>query len=370
MMQLIFFALSGLVLLAGHILFWYLLIIFFRISSSPVELGAAVTVTFLFISVLLSSYLIHKKDNFFTRWYYIFSGLWIGLLVNSGVLAAIILFLKAVAFNFDFNFSSLFLRTLFIAGTLALTFFGVWRAWSPRVKDYEVRIKDLPDSWDGKSVVQISDVHLGPVYRDNFLARLVKKINGLNPEAVFITGDFFDGMEADFSWLHESFRNLKAPRGIYYAFGNHDLYLGFDRVVALLKDSPIKILDNKMMLVDGLQIIGINYSFNRDFDLEEAILRQVGYDRRKPSLLLFHAPKNIELAKRAEIDLQLSGHTHDGQLFPFNLVAKWTHRGYGYGLFSAGDFSLIVNAGVGTWGPPLRTAARGEIVRIILRKKN
>lgn len=124
-----------------------------------------------------------------------------------------------------------------------------------------------------------------------------------------------------------------------------------------------------METVDGLQIIGIDYSFNTDFDLEKAILKQVNYDQGKPSILLFHVPKNTDLAKAAGIDLQLSGHTHDGQLWPFNYVAKWAFRGYNYGLFTTGDFSLIVNGGAGSWGPPMRTAARSEIVKITLKKK-
>ncbi|HBA36455.1 TPA: hypothetical protein DCZ15_01110 [Candidatus Falkowbacteria bacterium] len=369
MMQLFFFALSGLVLLAGHILFWYIIVNFFYLNVASGRIIAAGVTIFLFASVVLSSYLIHQRDNLFTRWYYILALSWVGLLVNFGVMAGLIVCVRLIGSFYGFVFPSLYLKIIFLSGGVVLSLVGVWRAWSPRVQEYEVRIKDLPAAWEGKSVAQISDVHLGPIYRQHFLSRLVKRLNNLNPEAIFITGDLFDGMEADFRWLHHPLQNLHAPRGIYYSFGNHDLYLGLDYVSALLKDGPIKILDNKLTIVDGLQIIGINYSFNRDFDLEDTILRQVGYDRKKPSVLLFHAPKNIALARKADIDLQLSGHTHDGQLFPFNLLAKWAHRGYGYGLFRAGDFSLIVNGGVGTWGPPMRTAARGEIVKITWRKK-
>lgn len=161
---------------------------------------------------------------------------------------------------------------------------------------------------------------------------------------------------------------MSAPRGVYYSFGNHDLYLGFDRAKELLKE-PVQVLDNRLVTVDGLQIIGLSYSFNKDFDLEKEILEQVGYNQSQPSILLFHEPKNILLAKNAKIDLQLSGHTHRGQLFPINWIVRGIYQGYGYGLFQEGDFSLIVTNGVGTWGPPLRTSGRGEIVKIILKKK-
>jgi hypothetical protein len=369
MMQIIFFAVSFIVVFAGQALFWYVLVKFLNLTTLEGRLISGLIVGFLFISVILASYLIHKWDNLFTRWYYIFAGFWIGLLVNFGLATALIIIIKLAGFSFGFTLPGLYLKIIFFGGALILSVIGALNAGNPKVTEYTVYIKDLPESWNNKTVVQISDVHLGPVYRAQFFSRLLKKAQNLNPEAIFITGDLFDGMESDFTWLNHPFTKLNIPRGIYYSFGNHDLYLGFNRAMELLKGNPITILDDKMVTVDGLQIIGINYSFNKDFDLEEAILRQVGYDRAKPSLLLFHEPKNIALAKNAEIDLQLSGHTHQGQLWPFNILARLIYKGHGYGLFSDGDFSLIVNRGAGTWGPPMRTTGCSEIVKIILKKK-
>jgi hypothetical protein len=281
----------------------------------------------------------------------------------------LVLLVKLATFNLNLSIAPFYLQLFFVLGVLVISILGVYRAMVPAITEYEVKIKNLPDAWDGKTIVQISDVHLGPVYRKNFFNRVIDKINALDPEAVFITGDLFDGMEAEFSWLNHPLNRIKTKQGTYYGFGNHDLYLGFNQAVKLLEGNPVIVLNNEMKIVNGLQIIGINYSFQTNFDLEREILKQVGYDVLKPSLLLFHTPKNIPLAKSAGIDLQLSGHTHDGQIFPFNFLAKWAHNGYGYGFFEEGDFSLIVNGGVGTWGPPMRTAARSEIVKIVLRKK-
>lgn len=368
MLQLIAFAISAVVLFAGHVVFWFILI---KLFSIPVglKMAAAFIILFLFFSVVLSSYLIHKGDNIVTRSYYLVSCFWTGLLVNFCLMALVVLILKSASWTFGFSVSLDIVKLLFFGGAFLISFWGMYNAWFPKVVTYEVRIKDLPESWNNKVVVQISDVHLGPIHRKHFFERLLSKAQSLNPEAVFITGDLFDGMESDFSWLGHPFQKMQVPRGIYYSFGNHDLYLGFNRTIDILKNNPVTILDNKMMVVDGMQIIGINYSFNKDFDLEAAILKQVGYNKRLPSILLFHEPKNVELAKQAEIDLQLSGHTHDGQLFPFNYLAKLEYKGYSYGLFTEGDFSLIVNRGAGTWGPPMRTSGRGEITKIILKKK-
>ena len=337
--------------------------------SLELKMVVALVILFMFFSVIISSYLIHKKDNVAARGYYLVSCLWAGLLVNFCLMALVILILKSIGWVFGFSIPLSIVKLIFFGGTFLFSFWGVCNAWFPGVITYEVKIKDLPESWNNKVVVQISDVHLGPVYRKKFFYRLIEQINKLTPEAVFITGDLFDGMEAEFSWMNHPFNNLKAPRGAYYSYGNHDLYLGYNRVKSLLKDNPIKILNNKMEIIDGLQVIGINYSFNNDFDLEEAILKQVDYDSKKPSILLFHAPRNINLAKKVGIDLQLSGHTHDGQMFPYNLFTKWAHGGYSYGFFRKGDFTLIVSAGVGSWGPPMRTSSRSEIVQITLKKK-
>lgn len=369
MMQLIFFAVSLVVLLLGHILFGFILIRLFPLSTLFSQMIISAVIFFLFLSTVISSYIIHKWDTVFTRWYYIFSAFWIGLLANFGVMSAVVLFLKLIAWNTNFIFPLYLLKIIFFGGAIGLSFYGLFKAWLPKVTSYEVVIKDLPDSWHNKVVVQISDVHLGPVYRERFFGRLLAKAQKINPEAIFITGDLFDGMETDFTWLNHPFTKMQVPRGIYYSFGNHDLYLGFNRAMQLLKDNPVVILDNKMVVVDGLQIIGINYSFNKDFDLEAAILRQVGYNKNQPSILLFHEPKNIALAKKAEIDLQLSGHTHNGQLFPFNYLAKLSYKGYGHGLFNDGDFTLVVNQGAGTWGPPMRTSGQSEIIKITLKKK-
>ncbi len=369
MMQLIFFSVYVLILLLGHAVFWYVFVRLFQIATLKWQIIVAIIIFLLFVNVILASYLIHKWDNIATRYYYMIAGFWIGLLANFGVTMLLVLLIKLANLVFGFNPSFLLYTIIFFGGAILLSAIGLYKAAVPKVTSYEVYIKDLPDSWNNKVVVQISDVHLGPVYREKSFARLLNKVQALNPEAVFITGDLFDGMESDFSWLKLPFSKMQVPRGIYYSFGNHDLYLGFNRAMELLKDNPVHILDNKMSIVDGLQIIGINYSFNKDFDLENAILKQVGYSKDKPSILLFHEPTNTALARSAEIDLQLSGHTHNGQIWPFNYIAAMSYKGYGYGLFSEGDFSLIVNGGAGTWGPPIRTAGQSEIVKIILKKK-
>lgn len=365
---LISFIVSVIVLLFGHVALWFFLIDLFP-SLGDFKITIALILFFLFFSVAFSSYLIHKKNSSASRGYYFASSFWVGILVNLCLMILVVFIFKLIGSIFAFFLSPLVIKLIIFGGTFLLSCFGLYKACVPKVVSYEVAIKDLPESWNNKTVVQISDVHLGPIHRKKFFERLLKKIQTLNPEAVFITGDLFDGMESGFSWVNHPFTEIKAPKGIYYSFGNHDLYLGFNRVIDILKENPVTILADKMMVVDGLQIIGINYSFDRNFNLEAAILKQVGYDKKLPSILLFHEPRHVWFAKEAEIDLQLSGHTHNGQLFPFNYLARLAYKGYGGGLFKDQDFSLIVSCGAGTWGPPMRTCGQSEIVKIILKKK-
>jgi len=368
-MQVIFFALSLSGLLIGHAAFYYLFINFFNVTIFWERLIVATVIAVLFFNIVLASFLVHRRDNVLTRAYYIFSGVWIGFFINLCLMSVLVVILKFGGQFFNLVVPTTYLKIIFWSGGILLSIWGIYRALVPKVTTYEIVIKGLPASWHNRVVVQLSDVHLGPVYRKKFFYRLIDKINSLKPEAVFITGDLFDGMEADFSWMNHPFKKLKAPRGIYYSFGNHDLYLGFNKTVSLLSGNPVKILDNKLVNISGLQVIGINYSFDSSFNLEKAILRQVGYKPERPSILLFHEPKNISLAKKVDINLQLSGHTHDGQLWPFNYIVKWAHKNFSYGLFQDGNFSLVISSGAGTWGPPMRTAARAEIVKIILKKK-
>jgi len=118
-----------------------------------------------------------------------------------------------------------------------------------------------------------------------------------------------------------------------------------------------------------MQIIGLDFNPDHNFDLNRAILAHSGYSAFEPSILLFHEPKETVKSQGVGIDLQLSGHTHAGQMFPFNFLARYFYHNHAHGLFRRGDYTLSVTAGVGTWGPPMRTGSRSEIVELTLRKK-
>lgn len=368
-MYLSFFFFLLIFLLICHFFVYYLLLKIFNVNNKKVKLKLALLIITLFLAVFITLYLFNRYDHALIRLIYIIFASWMGIALNIIFLASLFLFFKKILNIFRVEIKRDYFIYSFLGLLIIIISLSFYRAFIPRISSYEVFIENLPLGWENKKIVHVSDLHLGPIYRANFLNRIIKKINTLNPEAVFISGDFFDGRKTDFSWLNHLLDSMKVNRGIFYSFGNHDLYLGADQVKAVINNEDLVILDDKIVTIDDLQIIGINYLNNGSNELVLDVLKENNYNEGKASILMFHAPQNILAFKEAKIDLQLSGHTHDGQLFPFNYLVKWFHQGYGYGFFNEGDFNLVVSSGLGTWGPPMRIAKRSEIVEIVLRKK-
>ena len=356
-------------MLIGNAFASWLLIILFSVNQSWLRWLLILIVIILAVSSLLSFTLVHKKDNYFFRLYYIIATSWMGFILNL-ILSSI-----GGAIFWSFNVMSgkplpgYLFRYAIIVIALALTIRAIFNAFKIRIKAEKVYITNLPAAWEGKRIVHISDVHLGPINRQKFFNKIINKIRDLAPDAVFITGDLFDGSEADFSWVKQPLDDLRAPLGLYYSFGNHDLYLGYQQVISLLRGENITILNNALVEKNGLQIIGINFSDDPRFNLKQIVTSKAGYNASKPSILLFHEPKYIPDAEGVGIDLQLSGHTHGGQMFPMNYLSKYFYKGFDHGLFHLSDYTLCVTAGVGTWGPPMRTASRSEIMFLTLKRK-
>jgi len=242
---------------------------------------------------------------------------------------------------------------------------GVWNAYHPRIKNITVKIENLPENWKVKTAVQISDVHLGSVLKRDFMAGIVEKINAQNPEIVFITGDLFDGMDGILGDLVSPVKDIKAPQGTFFITGNHETYLGVSGVLAALKKTPVKVLDDEMMDANGLQIVGVSYPQRGDRkNIEETIKNIEGFDPKKSSILLYHNPAGVFEAKASGVSLQLAGHTHTGQLFPFNFITRLIYGEYHKGLHTEGNFSIYTSVGTGTWGPTMRTNNIPEITVI------
>jgi len=257
-----------------------------------------------------------------------------------------------------------------IAGVVLLIGgYALQEARSFRVTRLEIPLRGLPPQLDGFSIVQVSDIHYGMLTRNQELARILGRVNDLQPDIVVITGDLVDESISHMEEMSAPLSRIKSRHGVFAVTGNHEYYAGVERAVAIMKGANIKVLRNEIMaLPGGLQILGIDDPTGSrrmgqrapDFDRLFSSL-----DHQKPSILLYHQPIMFEKTASRGIGLQLSGHTHGGQLFPVIYISKMIYPRTP-GLHRIGDVYLYVSWGIGTWGPPIRFHAPPKLVYIRL----
>ncbi|NTV40834.1 MAG: metallophosphoesterase [Candidatus Moranbacteria bacterium] len=359
--------------IAAHIAVYFSILHFFPFSmpfeKNIVKLALFLLGSFLGFSIMISTLLAHRWDNHFNRKYYFLSGVWVGFMINLLLFFAFgwIIVLAYGIFGGDPNEKMLGLSA--VVGAFLYSVYGIINAFTPVVKRIDVSIKNLPKKWIGKKVVHISDVHLGHIYRDEYLREVVKRINSLRPDAVVITGDLFDGTDGNIDIFIDPLNSLEATKGIFYASGNHEIYLGIDRTFETLGKTKITCLRNEIKMIDGLQFIGIEYPKHKDkINVAKTIKKIPNFKQSEPSILLWHMPTQVSKIRKLGISLMLSGHTHKGQLFPFGMTTRFMFNGYDYGLKRKGNFSIYTSCGLGAWGTPMRTEKHSEIVEITLLK--
>jgi len=358
------------ILIALSILFFSHYFIYFSLShffgiAAPARRAALAGILFLLpASFIASSILAHWSDNFFSRALYFCSALWLGIgltLIVSLALAwgATKLFTRSPG-PAIFGWAAVALACLYSA-------YGLWNAYHPRVEYLTVRIKNLPPAWRGRKVAQLSDLHLGYILRASFASRLVAMVNAENPDLVAITGDLFDGADGKLEELVAPLNALRAPLGIYFVTGNHETYLGVERAYAALRATPVRILADQRVVIDGLQVIGVSYpEWGHSKDFAHVIAKLRGFNPALPSILLYHSPTHIAEAKAAGVSLQLSGHAHHGQILPIQFISRLVYGRYYHGLHVEGDYTFYASSGAGTWGPTMRTGNHAEIAVIQL----
>jgi predicted MPP superfamily phosphohydrolase len=319
------------------------------------------------ISFPLSMVMVHYWENRVVRGYYYLSGAGLGLMLYLilGFAAAWLAYFILVRFQVDLPLAWLGSSALAVA--FVITVAGLWNAYNPKVTHITIPIRNLPDVWQGKTVVQLSDVHLGAIYGLHYIDRLVRQVNGLQPELILITGDLFDGMDGRLDDLGSALAKLKSNKGTFFITGNHETYLGVDKSLAAMQNGPIEHLGDRAVSIEGLAIVGIDYPVTRQRDTLIQRLQPLEFNR--PAILLYHEPVNVpEVAGTERVDVMLSGHTHRGQLWPFDYIVKAIYGPYAFGLNKIKDFHSYTSVGTGTWGPPMRTEGWSEITAITLTK--
>jgi predicted MPP superfamily phosphohydrolase len=240
-------------------------------------------------------------------------------------------------------------------------------AW-PRVTRITIALPNLPQQWRGRTAALVSDLHLGHVRNYRFVRRVLSRIAALKPDIVLAPGDLYDGVAGDFENLARPWTELLSSRavalGVYYIAGNHEEFYRDAEYLPPLLRTGIRVLNNEKIDVDGLQVVGVHYRDAVNPDRYRSTLRSLQIDRGRASVLLLHAPVRLPISEEEGISLQLSGHTHGGQFFPWTLIARRVWHRFNHGLQWFGKMQVYTTYGAGTWGPPFRLGTRPEIVLI------
>jgi predicted MPP superfamily phosphohydrolase len=235
------------------------------------------------------------------------------------------------------------------------------------VKKVRVPLARLASTSSGFRIVQLSDVHVGPTIGKEFIEDLITRVNALDPDVVAITGDLVDGSVADLGAFVAPLAKLRAKHGVYFVTGNHEYYSGAPEWIAFLETLGVRVLRNERVAIggdDGFDLAGIDdwsaHGNGHGADLPRAL---EGRDAKRALVLLAHQPRAIIEAAALGVGLQLSGHTHGGQIFPWNFMVR-LQQPYVAGLHTHEGAQIYVSSGTGYWGPPMRLGAPAEITHI------
>ncbi|MDB5989398.1 MAG: putative integral rane protein [Herbaspirillum sp.] len=268
-------------------------------------------------------------------------------------------------------------------GVVALSVTGLlgglalWKGLgSVTVKPLTIALNRLPQSFDGLRIVQLTDLHVGPLINGRWLRRVVDKVNALKPDVIVITGDLVDGSVEELRRHVAPLADLRAQHGTYFITGNHEYYSGVDAWCNHIASLGVRVLRNERVSItsgsadESLDLAGVDDWASRHFpgegpDLAKAL---AGRDTDKALILLAHQPAAAHEAAAHGVDLQLSGHTHGGQIWPFTYLV-YLQQPYTTGLYrhNGTQTQVYVSPGTGFWGPPMRLGTTAEITLITLR---
>jgi len=257
-----------------------------------------------------------------------------------------------------------FIIIMLFLGILSLI--GFSRFSHPRIIEMNLSVGSDTNGSDPLSIVAASDLHLGNVVRKRRLNKWEELINRQKPDIILLAGDIFDHSyrAVESQQMGQELGRLHALYGVYAIPGNHDYYTGVDKAMAYLKHSGIRVLRDSAVVIDNrFVVIGRDDITNRKRRTLASLM--TGLDTKLPKIVLDHQPHSLEESVENHIDLHLSGHTHNGQIFPFNrIVSKIYELSYGYR--KTGNTQFYVSSGLGLWGAPIRLGTQSEIVKIHL----
>ncbi|WP_394824564.1 metallophosphoesterase [Pendulispora albinea] len=261
-------------------------------------------------------------------------------------------------------------------GGIVVGGYGVASVLAPVVvKPVRIGLKKFPSRLGVYRIVQLTDVHIGPTIDGTWLRGVVERVNALQPDLVAITGDLVDGKVEALREHVAPLGDLRAKHGVFFVTGNHEYYSGVDQWLAELGRLGVRVLRNEHVRIGqgeaSFDLAGVDdwrsheYGNGHGADLARAV---EGRDPERELILLAHQPKQALEAAKSGVGLQLSGHTHGGQIFPWGFFVK-LDQGFVAGLDRVGDMLLYTSCGTGYWGPPMRVGAPAEITLLEVQRE-
>lgn len=302
--------------------------------------------------------------------------IWMGLLflfVSSSLVIDIYrLFIHLITYVIKIDVTSINLseRSAFIIPlifSLSAGLYGYFEARDIHTERITVKTSKLPEGIDRLRIVQLSDVHLGLIIREERLRKILNEVKKAEPDILVSTGDLVDGQMNELEGMDKLFREIKPRYGKFAITGNHEFYAGIKHAIDFTERSGFKLLRNEVLTVDGIiNIAGLDDPAGKYYGVyqeivEKDILSSLSKDRF--TLLLKHRPM-VDKDAIGLFDLQLSGHTHKGQIFPFGIITRLYYPVDAGGMRIMDNSYLYVSRGAGTWGPPIRFLSPPEITII------
>jgi len=353
-------ALQG-ILLATHWFIYYTWIAFWGPFCAPATLALAFALLLLAFSFLIATLFGFWFANPLVTLLHRIAAVWLGLF-NFLFWAACLCWLTGWVLALAGLTAYRPLAADMIFGLAILAgLYGLVNARFIRIRRIPVQLSGLPESWRGRTALVVSDMHLGHVNGAGFCRRIVRLAARLHPDIIFFPGDLFDGGKADAADLAEPFRALAPPLGSYFSTGNHDEYGNAPLYAEVLSRAGIRVLANEKVTVDGLDIVGVSHGDSGHPIQLRAKLDGLHLVPGRASILLNHVPSHLAQVEQAGIGLQLSGHTHGGQIIPFTWITRRVFGRFTYGLQRFGALQVYTSSGAGTWGPPMRVGTYPEV---------
>ncbi len=360
----LFIAIVQLILFSGHWFLYRTMEYFWQTSGSPENWILKLVLALLSVSFVGASLLAFRFYNNAVRLFYTLAAAWLGILNYCFLAACACWIVYGVVTLAGIPANPGMIATVLFPLALLVSIYGIVNASRTRVKRITVKLPNLPESWRGRTAAHVSDAHLGHVRNYSFIRRIVALLQRARPDIVFLTGDLYDGTAADVTRLAQPLSELSARLGAFFIAGNHEEFRDHTKYLIAITQAGVRVLNNEKIIVDGLQIVGVHHGDSVDPARFRSILQRAALDRDRPSILLVHTPDRSLIAEQEGISMQLCGHTHRGQFFPYTWITARIYGSLVYGLNRIGEMQVYTTSGAGTWGPPLRVGSNPEIVLI------